>query len=480
MADDPNSDRGPPRGDSDQPAEGPPGGGHPYYPQQMMHSTGGSPPRGMGYSSQQQPSEGQYMPQSGGSFNGSGLPSSGSGGGPSPHQRSKGPPGQSGTPPYSGPLEKGPGSSSGSTSGQAPSQSGSQYPQYGGAQSYGQQGGYGGPPMHPQGAYPPGPPYHMGPPGAYGGYPGYGYHPGYGMPGQYGGYGGYPTQHAQQSPHGPGGAQFKGSGGKAGSPVKSTRKGGSQDGDTMSDDMGSGPSGMTEQELKKKEEEEEALNLAIAQRVQPMRSDFHFYTIDVKDEHLAAARKHVLESIGDKKNLIKDGEPDPYLVMTNLNQRLMKGWEELKKDIRAGYLSKEEKDRKRFMNDEEIASRHCATLTARAKSPKPPNKSIKKEEDRDDEENDEKEAVEKAKALEDEAEDEEEDEEEKAKNASDDDDDEMPKEKDSSEAKVESGKRLPPSVDTSSTAGDGDASILLSPSKRTRIETAEPAKDESP
>lgn len=37
---------------------------------------------------------------------------------------------------------------------------------------------------------------------------------------------------------------------------------------------------------------------------------------------------------------------------------------------RAHYLKLEENDRKRFMSEDEVASRHCATLTARKRSPK--------------------------------------------------------------------------------------------------------------
>eukprot|EP00957_Ditylum_brightwellii_P201826 15327375-Ditylum_brightwellii.AAC.1 len=39
----------------------------------------------------------------------------------------------------------------------------------------------------------------------------------------------------------------------------------------------------------------------------------------------------------------------------------------------ATYLMKEKEDCQRFMNDEEIASCHCVTLTARAKSLKSPS-----------------------------------------------------------------------------------------------------------
>merc|ERR1712151_22330 len=44
-------------------------------------------------------------------------------------------------------------------------------------------------------------------------------------------------------------------------------------------------------------------------------------------------------------------------------------WTESTQATRSAYMVKEEEDRKRFMNAEEVASQHCATLTARAKSP---------------------------------------------------------------------------------------------------------------
>jgi hypothetical protein len=57
----------------------------------------------------------------------------------------------------------------------------------------------------------------------------------------------------------------------------------------------------------------------------------------------------------------------------------MKAWEELKKEERDTYMVKEEEDRRRFMEEDEIASRHCATLTARGKSPRSSDKGNKEE-----------------------------------------------------------------------------------------------------
>ena len=65
---------------------------------------------------------------------------------------------------------------------------------------------------------------------------------------------------------------------------------------------------------------------------------------------------------------------DSYLVNSNLNCRLMEAWENVSDDVRQNCMTSEEADRRRFMEEEEIASRHCATLTARSKSPKTPER----------------------------------------------------------------------------------------------------------
>jgi len=120
-------------------------------------------------------------------------------------------------------------------------------------------------------------------------------------------------------------------------------------------------------------DEEEDL---IAQKVNPMRSDFHFYAIDQKDEQNEVARGIVKRHLqaGDLKEE-NEQDLDPCLIITCLNERLMKCWEHEKPIVRATFFAKEEEDRRRFMTEDEIASRHCATLTARAKSPKSVNKS---------------------------------------------------------------------------------------------------------
>lgn len=378
------------------------GSGQPYI---------GSPPSSGGLQRQQQKRSATRGPQQVG----------GGGGGRDPYSQTHG---------VSSGGDKGePNSSSGGSPSDRHQQQGGPYPPYGGqgipphAQMYQSHQpphmgpGYvppGMPPM-PHGGYPPqygGPPM---PHGGYGpGYPpmagGYGYPhgpPGYGMPpgGQFGYAGSYPIQHPQHGPMvgGPhGGQQY--------SPP---RRKGSSDGESPSrsppkkskdeDDRPVGTSSsakgdsvlLSPSELKKREEEEEKISEEIAARVDPMRSDFHFFVLDVRDKIQPFAKEEVLRSLASdtsSKFIDKKGRPDPFLLFTNLNTRLMKAWEECPSKKKVEYLSREEEDRKRFMNDEEIASRHCATLTARAKSPKAPgtgdkspSRGVKKEQDVDEE-----------------------------------------------------------------------------------------------
>jgi len=103
--------------------------------------------------------------------------------------------------------------------------------------------------------------------------------------------------------------------------------------------------------------------------VKPIQTDFHFFVSDVRDKLKIEAEKEVRASI---TTAASDEELDRYLVNTNLNARLMKAWEDLSQQEREKYGKKEEVDRKRFMEEDEVASRHCATLTARVKSPAEP------------------------------------------------------------------------------------------------------------
>ena len=97
--------------------------------------------------------------------------------------------------------------------------------------------------------------------------------------------------------------------------------------------------------------------------VDPMRSAFHFFVDDMQDKLRQAALEEV-------KSSTKGEEVDLFLLNTNLNSRLMKEWEGAKQSVRDEYLNKEEEDQNRFMKEDEIANRHCATLTARARSPR--------------------------------------------------------------------------------------------------------------
>jgi hypothetical protein len=103
--------------------------------------------------------------------------------------------------------------------------------------------------------------------------------------------------------------------------------------------------------------------------VTPLRSDFHFFVMETKDRIRLEAEKEVQASLRATKKSAADPMIVQYLVNTNLNARLMKEWEKLTLDDKKPYVKKEDDDRKRFMEEDEVASRHCATLTARVKMP---------------------------------------------------------------------------------------------------------------
>lgn len=107
------------------------------------------------------------------------------------------------------------------------------------------------------------------------------------------------------------------------------------------------------------------------EEVKPIQSDFHFFA----KENAVKFRLLAEEEI--RKSLNPDEQLDPMLVNTNLNSRLKMAWENLTNDQRDTYMIKEEEDRRRFMEEDEIASRHCATLTARGKSPRAADKAEK-------------------------------------------------------------------------------------------------------
>jgi hypothetical protein len=90
----------------------------------------------------------------------------------------------------------------------------------------------------------------------------------------------------------------------------------------------------------------------MASRVNPMRSDFHFYAEEYK--------KEVVDSINPE-------DKSPLDIIASLNEKLLNMWENESPSTRTEYMMKEELDRGRFMNEDEIESRHCATLTSRPK-----------------------------------------------------------------------------------------------------------------
>ena len=63
-------------------------------------------------------------------------------------------------------------------------------------------------------------------------------------------------------------------------------------------------------------------------------------------------------------------ENDLYRLTTLMNTRLIQDWVSGPASLREQYMKMEDDDRQRFMSEEEVASRHCATLTARKRSPK--------------------------------------------------------------------------------------------------------------
>lgn len=119
--------------------------------------------------------------------------------------------------------------------------------------------------------------------------------------------------------------------------------------------------------------------------VDHMKQDFYFFVQDVKEQVTKEATNYLrtctpspLEVEDDdlqRYDREQGGSSNdnhnvhPYLLFSNMNERLIAQWEELPQSKRAEYLVKEEEDRRRFQSAEEVASQHCATLTARARSP---------------------------------------------------------------------------------------------------------------
>lgn len=260
-------------------------------------------------------------------------------------------------------------------------------------------GGYPrGPPPPPNSGYPGGyppshhPHHHSPQPPQSSSYPsGYGYHPGHpnARPSYYSGYEGappgYPGPGGQPPPPQQVTSASASSARQAASPYRSPHHHPRQDAPPpasspqKSSPTEKSPSDATLRSPPKLTEnlEVERLRAAAAieishDEVRPIETDFHFFVKEHMKEHLKLAEEEVRKSCPDVEKL------DPYLVNTNLNSRLLKAWEQLKNGARETYMQKEEDDRRRFMEEDEIASRHCATLTARGKSPR--EGTVKKEE----------------------------------------------------------------------------------------------------
>ena len=104
-------------------------------------------------------------------------------------------------------------------------------------------------------------------------------------------------------------------------------------------------------------------------QVDPMRQDFHFYAKDRFDAVKAQCEEECKQSSSQAGNK----ENELYRLTTLMNARLIQDWESGPASLREQYMKMEDDDRQRFMSEEEVASRHCATLTARKRSPKQQN-----------------------------------------------------------------------------------------------------------
>lgn len=113
--------------------------------------------------------------------------------------------------------------------------------------------------------------------------------------------------------------------------------------------------------------------------VPPMRPDFHFFVQDHKEAIIQEAKAD-LPMIYRRLRMPLPTDIDSSLLFSHINERLIALWESTPPSARQTYILQEEEDRKRFMNAEEVASQHCATLTARVKSPAFSLEKSKKEE----------------------------------------------------------------------------------------------------
>ena len=102
--------------------------------------------------------------------------------------------------------------------------------------------------------------------------------------------------------------------------------------------------------------------------VKPIQSDFHFFARNIKSNLLPLAIAEVDRKLeGKSAEFIRKHRT--FLIHSNLNCRMMKAWEDLPRTEREEYFKTEEDDRQRFMEEDEVVSRHCFTLTARIRSP---------------------------------------------------------------------------------------------------------------
>mmetsp|Transcript_29575 Transcript_29575/g.59439 ORF Transcript_29575/g.59439 Transcript_29575/m.59439 type:complete len:334 (+) Transcript_29575:169-1170(+) len=104
-------------------------------------------------------------------------------------------------------------------------------------------------------------------------------------------------------------------------------------------------------------------------QVDPMKQDFFFYAKDHFDTVKAQCEEECKQSSSQAGNK----ENELYRLTTLMNARLIQDWESGPASLREQYMKMEDDDRQRFMSEEEVASRHCATLTARKRSPKQQN-----------------------------------------------------------------------------------------------------------
>jgi hypothetical protein len=119
-----------------------------------------------------------------------------------------------------------------------------------------------------------------------------------------------------------------------------------------------------EEEEEEEEEEDEEIN------VDPMRQDFQFYAMAHRVATVAKAKPKLLKILRGRNAKATERDITPMILNTYVNEQLMEAWEDEARAVRDAYRRKEEDDRIRFTQEDEIANRHCATLTARGEKKK--------------------------------------------------------------------------------------------------------------